>query len=353
VHASQSEIAEGRPGADERDRARVRDLIAWAWAGLDDDLLQPGLDPSGVLPLVAPDTREFYWEVHFEAGRPTRLDFLHRATLQRSARSFAACPDPVLEDLRRWYEQDEVAARFHPSVWLEVDGPLRGERPGWSQGVSVCLDRYIGTPRAHDVATLAVPAVRTLPLAESLWSACGASRYPSRPLERAIGAAVAHGGFVRHLSVMRGRQGCPGKVYASLPKSALREFLRDVGWPGSIEGANSLAALVCSESARVNLDLEMREEITERIGFELFGDPDASTDPRRGLPLERARSCELIGTAQVAALQRWASSEARCLGTDLWPSRLTRRLDLKFVLHAQHRLELKAYLGFAANQGIF
>ena len=71
----------------------------------------------------------------------------------------------------------------------------------------------------------------------------------------------------------------------------------------------------------------------------------------QSLPQLLGRS--LLTSRQVTALQRWAGHFRLVLGHDHWPTRGRRWLDLKFVVHAQRPMELKAYLGFRVYQSIF
>jgi hypothetical protein len=353
---------EGRPSdprtldeaapAREAAQASQRDFIAWSWAFVDRELLDPSTDPSGVLPFLDVETDEIYWELHFQRARLTRTDFLHRAKLV-GGNDAPASADPVVGALRAWFADADTRARCHPTAWLELDGPLGSPPLERRQGVSVCLDRHIGTPAANDPLALAHPVANVLAIWSRLQRACGEPPRSSPALRRAWTAAVAHGGGTRHLSIMRGRPGSPGKMYVALPKSTFKRWLFDIEWPGDVEGSVSLGNDVCAASVRVNVDLELAPNLTPRIGFEIFGDPEPGRDPQRSGALEIARSLGLISTRQVAALQRWSGVVRKRLGGDVWPTTLQRWLDLKFVLNANEDVELKAYLGFRRHQGIF
>ena len=103
---------------------RAEDLVSWSWSAVDRTLADDVTDPQACLPFVHPDTTTFYWELHFQARRLTRVDFLHRPALLRPAGE-AVTPDPIVGRLVSWYEANAVVRRnCHRSVWLELDGPI-------------------------------------------------------------------------------------------------------------------------------------------------------------------------------------------------------------------------------------
>src|SRR5262245_47439257 len=115
---------------DRADVRRATDCVAWAWTALDRALVDDVTDPAACLPFIDLDTKTFYWELHFEAQRLARIDFLHRPGLASVEPAGAAGPhDPIVERLASWYATNEAArATCHPSVWLELDGPIVAER---------------------------------------------------------------------------------------------------------------------------------------------------------------------------------------------------------------------------------
>lgn len=339
------------PAAAATAAARLADLITGSWSRLDPILSDAATDPSTVLPYLHDGAVMFYWELHFQDGRRTRTDFLHRAPLREGEAGLASpSPDPIVTHLSSWHADEETAQRCHPSAWLEIDGPLVAGATVRPQGVSVCLDPKIGTgPRPDPAPTTA----SVLHVFAELQRACGASARGASTLSRVHEAARSAGGTLRHLSIMRGRGGCPAKIYAAIPKPALSAFLTEAGWPGNGAEAERLAALVCAESQRVNLDLQMEDDLTPRIGFELFFDPSPNADPLRRMATSLARRLGVLSNEQVAGLERWVGLSRQRFGNDAWPTKVQRWFDLKFVSSPGQPLEVKAYLGFRLCQGIF
>ena len=188
---------------------------------------------------------------------------------------------------------------------------------------------------------------------ETFEHACGGKTARSFSVADLLRAVRDAGGRTRHVSIMRGRAGQPAKVYAAVPKSAFPSFLGAVGWPGDHLEAARLANLVCAESERVNVDLQIDDRLSERIVFELFSDPSPTEDINRSSATERAFDLGLVSRRQIEGLRRWAGTSRLLLGADQWPTTIRRWFDLKFVALGAGRLELKAYLGFRMCEGIF
>jgi hypothetical protein len=340
-------------GSDASVLERLHDLIAWSWDALTPELRDGRTDPEFVHAYLAAEAETFYFELHFEDSRVVRTDFLQWAPLR--ARTTASVPsiDPILASLGSWFAFGDTAARCHDTTWLELDGPLQDSGATRRQGVSICLDPWFGTPAAANPLVYARSASDVVGVFERLQQACGATPHGGSVLRRASDAAVTSGGMVRHVSVMRGRPGAPQKLYASLPKSTFPRFLRDIAWPGDIMEAERFAGVVCADSERVNCDLEFGDDLTERIGFEIFNDPSPAHDLRRRGATGRALAMGLISGTQVTGLESWAGLFRKQLGNDRWPTQIQRWFDVKFVTHPGGRREFKAYLGFRLRGGIF
>lgn len=337
---------ERQPGVD-----RAEDLVSWSWSAVDRTLADDVIDPKACIPFVHPDTTTFYWELHFQARRLTRVDFLHRPALLRPAGE-AVTPDPIVGRLVSWYEANEVVRRnCHRSVWLELDGPIDGRREAPPQGVSVCVDPRFGGGHSGDQPD--PPLAALIEVFETFERACGGKTARSFSVADLLQAVRGAGGRTRHVSVMRGRPGQPAKIYAAVPKPALPSLLGALGWPGDLLEAVHLANVVCAESERVNIDLQIDDRLSERIGFELFSDPSSAADINRLSATEHAFELGLVSRRQIEGLRRWPGTSRLLLGADQWPTTIRRWFDLKFVALGAGRLELKAYLGFRMCEGIF
>jgi hypothetical protein len=333
--------------------SRAADCVAWAWTVLDEALVDGLTDPVACSPFIQPDTTTFYWELHFRDGHLQGIDFLHRpALVSTESAGEAPLADPILQRLSSWYATSDAAREHcHPSVWLELDGPLTAERGAREQGVSVCVDRTFGGRGGAEAPVLTADALTEL--FAGLEGACGAGRSRAPDVAKTQQAVAAAGGRMRHVSIMRGRTGRPVKIYAALPKSRFSTFLEAIDWPGDRAEASGLAAAACAESRRVNVDLLIDDGLSERIGFEVFSDPSPAEDVERGAALERALAQGLVSERVVEGLRRWIGTTRRPFGNDQWPTTVQRWFDLKFVNLGAGALELKAYLGFRMCRGIF
>ena len=286
------------PAAAAPTAARLVDLVTWSRGRLDPVLSGTTTDPSIVAPYLHEDAVTFYWELHFQEGRLTRTDFLHRAPLRgREVTSVCRSPDPIVPRLSTWHADEETAQRCHPSAWLELDGPLAAGATIRPQGVSVCLDPDIGTGRCRSPAPTTASVLHVF---AALQRACGGDARGASAVRRVHEAAHAAGGTLRHLSIMRGRAGHPAKIYATVPQGALSEFLAEAGWPGNRAEAEQLATLVCRESEGANVNLLLEDDLAPRIGFELFSDPSPARDPLRRAATALARHLGALSGVQVA-----------------------------------------------------
>lgn len=327
--------------------SRVGNCVGWAWQELDRALVDERTDPGSCLPFIHPETRYFYWELHFRRQALAGIDLLHRLPLASKERAGeGSLRDPVAGRLTSWYANSQAARRFcDPSAWLEMDGPLVPHRGAREQGVSICVDPGVGDPRGA-----AVPGAPSEALAEiftGLERVCGVAGTRTLLVNRIHGAVTARHGKLRHVSIMRGRPGQPVKLYAAVPKEGFPGLLDDIGWPGDRAEAARLAEQACADSQRVNVDLVLDgEALSSRIGFEVFSDPSPVGDLRRTAATKRALSMGLVSPEVVEGLRRWVGPFRPQVGEDRQRTVVLRWLDLKFVSHGQGELELKAYLGF-------
>lgn len=323
----------------------LADIIQWSSTAIESSLLEGAqLDGRSFVPFVSPETRWFYWELHFSETRPIRVDFLHRPSLVTSrANSAFTSPDPILRQLVDWYATSDTSLHCHDSAWLELDGPLRSERE-ILQGVSICLEpdigrRVPGAPRNRWSTPTVVDTFRRLQ------RSCGVAQQGAETLATVHRALDATGGSTRHLSVMRGRPGTPAKIYAALPKGRLAELLSAIAWPGPHDAALQLADLACADSQLANVDLSFEDALLPRIAYEHFFDPSPAHDPARRRATSLAESLGLLSKAQANALGRWAGSFRLSFDGNTSETKVFRWFDLKFVLSPEG-LEFKAYLGF-------
>jgi hypothetical protein len=334
------------------DVSRATDCVGWAWTAVDPLLVDGVTDPVACLPFIEPETRTFYWELHFQEQRLTRIDFLHRPALVTERAGESTARDPIVDRLACWYATSETARKYcHPSVWLELDGPISAARDGHEQGVSICVDPRFGRPDAPEVP--AATSTELSALFTGLEQACGTASTRAGRVAEMQQAVCQAGGTLRHVSIMRGRPGQPVKIYAAIPKATFPTFLDAIDWPGDRAAATHLAGDVCAESQRVNIDLLIDEALAPRIGYEIFYDPSPAVDPQRTTATERAVALGIITRGMAEALRLWVGKARRPFGIDQWPTTVQRWLDLKFVSLGANDLELKAYLGFRLCRGIF
>jgi hypothetical protein len=269
-------------------------------------------------------------------------------------RTIAASFDQQLgpERSRRWAENVEVLREWasgdselslSPLMYFEYDGgdDFIEEEPEANLSVLVepeYLSRnWLGLhgSSSGEVALGRAAFRRLLPASQ---------REPCLAVLDRLYAALPPLGAIPHAPVMTARKPVTAKPYVILPRESVFDFLREIGWPGSMEALRDLLATYYSPFRHsIYLDLTITDRVEERLGLATSQfqrrEADFSTLDWWKLPKELQNFKD--------ELRDWTGhTEERQERERVW---LRRWLDTKAVLNSG-KVEYKAYLGFGPTR---
>lgn len=297
---------------------------------------------------LPPGAEAFYLECRLDSA--PRVDFLAMVRRRRgAAQGFVAARQGLAESyawrknhalLSAWSEGAGDVADA-PLLWFEYDIDERFDAGVLDASPSICVERgyYSRYAREPDVDVADAGRVARGALAQLL---APAWREADSDVCRCI-QALPKGGSLIHVSTMLARAERVVKLYLSLPKSDVLEYLERIAWPGNlaaIEGV--LGSWYAPVANTVFLDISIQAGTLPRLGLalsQLHQREMRRFDPSWGwVPLPRAAD------AKKRELAAWPGvSEARVDGVRTW---IHRWVDLKVVVPEAGPPEFKAYLGF-------
>jgi hypothetical protein len=313
------------------------------------ELRSSGLERCARIAARIPEAASSHY-LEFRLNSTEQVDVLTYCEDKRIVEDFAtqlgSRPSRVwsenLKVLEAWARQDGELADA-PFVFLEYDA---GEdfveaEPEPSVSIGIEADyyaRYLGGLRGQAAPELALGRRaygRLLPLErrESVLAV----------LDRCY-AALPAGGAIPHAAVMSTRVPVTAKPYIVLPRPRVLEYLKKIGWPGSLDAvARLLETYYAPFRESVYLDVTITDRIEARLGLATsqfqFGEVDENSLDWWKLPGQLGH--------YKAALKAWVGhSEEEFDGKRLW---LHRWLDTKAVLKGEE-IEYKAYLGFSLQR---
>jgi hypothetical protein len=164
------------------------------------------------------------------------------------------------------------------------------------------------------------------------------------------------GGQIIHVSAMLPRQPAALKIYVSIPKERLLEYLTQIGWIGSVGEVKSILTEFCTAKDDIRVDLTIGPMITPNIGI-VFSEVQVNGLRRSGLGpqnlLDQCVENGLCTPEKREALLTWPGSSRELYSHEGWPTRLSRWLDIKIVYQPNRPLEAKGYLGFMPHFSLF
>lgn len=338
-----------------------------------DQLISPQVFPHlKAITNFLPDAMfSFYLECRL-AANTTQVDFLTSA-ISKDGREILAwynlkedLPDTFLQDplwnrvrdfLGYWTVSTSPLSEQIPMIWLEFDqidqilpkvplpclmfcvDPDYLERRG-----QLSLSNRINPQKYQLVTEAACEILLGYPLSSEI-----------KQILSACIELLPVGGQIIHISAMLPRQPMALKIYVSVPKGRLLEYLTQIGWIGSIGEVKSILNEFCTAKDDIRVDLTVGPTITPNIGI-VFS--EVQVDGRRsGLgPQNLLDQCVANGLCtpeKREALLAWPGSSRELYIHERWPTRLSRWLDIKVVYQLNRPLEAKGYLGFMPHFSLF
>jgi hypothetical protein len=292
-----------------------------------------------------------YLECRLDARR--RVDFLvlfrnKLSTLEgleaRHARAAPHSASGLNLGLARGWAREDTALHDVPFVWLEYDlderfdaeapaaSPSVGLERGYSLGPSV--RRQIDRPAALRRARGAIDAVVSVERRERV----------AVEVARCTATLPASGALI-YLSEMNTRSPSVTKLYVSLSKHDVPEYLRAIRWPGDLARVEAILKQFYAPIAKtVFLDVSIADSVLARIGF-AFSQLHASEMDHFD-PAWQWLEAPGVDPGKKRALIAWPGDAT--MKRDGF-SRVRRWVDLKIVCNEEGALETKAYLGYAPH----
>lgn len=264
--------------------------------------------------------------------------------------------------LRRWAQRPDEWPRKIPFLWLEFDD-LRGcppekQRPSFG----VCVDPGYPDPRGT-----AAERNRT-----DLFETCLAFLTPAVPvaldgmlslenrrLLETCYQRLPPGGRVVHVSPMAARDPATLKLYIAVPEAQLASYLRDIGWPGSLDSLRDVIHTFCTPETAddtIYLDLSLDGRLLPSAAI-TFSQPQlrrrAHADPGRDALLGLLERHGLSTPEKCRDLRAWPGSDRGSHPLKPAGARVRRWLDVKITIDARQRVGAKGYLGFAPVSAMF
>lgn len=161
------------------------------------------------------------------------------------------------------------------------------------------------------------------------------------------------GGQVVHASVMLSRKPLVLKLNISLPKDQLLDYLRCIGWTGSIAEIETILSTFCQLTDRLKFQLTVENIVSSKIDFEFYFDASVPTDVEQRFLLDQAVANSLCTPEKRDALLAWPGSFTATFSHHSWPTRFYKWIDVKIIYQLNHFLEAKGYLAFMPSASIF
>jgi hypothetical protein len=254
----------------------------------------------------------------------------------------------------RWAEPRSSLHRQVSHIWLEFDGEASLTKIP-PPNLLLCLDpEYFEecNHRQHDEYITARQYRRVINASLEILLPHRASAMMKRNLFACFDT-LPPDGCVIHTSVMLSRRPSLSKLNIALSKDHLLDYLRHLGWPGSLSQLETLLFTYCSFTNSMKFQLNLEDSISPRIDLEFHFDDCVAPLSSLHFLLDQLVENNLCTIEKREALLTWPGTFRQIFCGRSWPTRLYKWLDLKIVYHPERPLEAKGYLGFMPSSSIF
>ena len=254
-----------------------------------------------------------------------------------------------------WTDDDSSLHHRIPLFWFEFDHMEQDSSEVPLPGFMFCLDPEYGKTAYSEENKPLVNHHNLKETTEQVYRLLLAHPLPSTVKESLFACfdALPSGGQIIHVSVMHQRQPPIVKLYVSVPKRDLVDYLDQLKWAGSQSELNKLIDTFCSSSTDVRIDLGFDTTILPAIGIvfsEVSVTSSHNTSDKSILDLiVEKRLCTNEKRDELAA---WPGVFFKTYNNHSWPTRIHKWLDIKLVYQPNRSLTAKGYLGFAPGFSI-
>lgn len=317
---------------------------------------------------VFPNALSAYYLECRLSSRITQVDLLACANAERGGRDVLSGQDgyhglpefvmtsPLWQQVDRFIDSwANPASPLHndvPMVWLEFD--ILGPPPEIPiPSLHVCLAKDWTRSHADELPDFS--ADQCLGLANHAFELALGGRLNAgiaSNLKRTFDA-LPPGGRIVHFSTMMARQPITFKVYSELAASEALQYLKAIGWPGSLKNMEALLDRYCNGLETLRLEFNVGENIQLKTGIEFLESMEIPGDPDRQVLLGKLKQDGVCIPEKVDALTSWPGTSTVLFDNHKWHTPIKRWMDIKLVYHEEAPLEAKAYLGFMPYFSLF
>lgn len=331
---------------------------------------------ANLLPTL-PTVSEAGFECHLSSSA-SRADFLAAfTTLSQGSealvdcckpRAGLLCANPVWSRIHdfstRWADIKSPLHKNVGNVWLEFD--VNGQSSEAPDPSFFFAPRGIGGEEEKLTLFNSTSLTNNWVTDEALRLLFGKS-LPDRVKKQLLTCfeSLPPGGEVFQIGVMLPRKSESQAVrlcVKGIANEQVLEYLRNIGWSGSINQLSSTFFELSSLVDDIKLNFAVENMIFPKIGFECYFNKQPKNTPRWQLFLNYLVRHQLCTSEKANALLNWPGYSEEKYSEELWPSNFTKasafvnpsftstivRLlhHIKIVYHPNQSLQAKAYLWF-------
>jgi hypothetical protein len=157
-------------------------------------------------------------------------------------------------------------------------------------------------------------------------------------------------GHIAHLAPHNTRGLDSYRLVLSISRDELPDYLRRIGWPGSMDALSNLLSSMFNLSSGLDVDLDISDTVLPTIGMSSY---NPIGDPRWRRLLDTLVDQGVCSPAKREAALQWPGRSEVTLPGHKWPSELNRTLEVKVVYRKGEPLLAKVYLVFEYKLALF
>lgn len=166
----------------------------------------------------------------------------------------------------------------------------------------------------------------------------------------ACARALPTTGHLAHLAPHNTRGLDSYRLVLAISRDELPEYLRRIGWPGSMDVLSDLLSSLFNLSSGLDVDLDISDTVLPTIGMSSY---NPIGDPRWRRLLDALVARGACTPEKREAVLRWPGRSEVMLPGYKWPTELHRTLEVKVVYREGAPLLAKVYLVFEHKLALF
>ncbi|HZF51871.1 MAG TPA: hypothetical protein VE093_24635 [Polyangiaceae bacterium] len=263
--------------------------------------------------------------------------------------------DRVFRFCEDWADPASILHSQVPFIWLEFD--IKAPPPAVpSPFLIFCVQpRFMDGPLAP-----VAPSVKTSPATTDRYRRLlrrGLSPLLDQPLSSDVeenlvrcDALLPESGHTLHVAPHNTRGRSSFRIVIAVSRDELPDYLRRIGWPGSMEQLSELLPAMFGTSSDLNVDLDVGSEVLPTIGLHSYY---PTNDVRCQALLDQLVARGSCTPEKRDAALGWPGKSEMTLSGHKWPTTLYRTLEVKLVCRPKEPVVAKVYLIFEHRLALF